>query len=247
MSGINAPAVAVAGQQLTVIMSVNNSGNSDVLDVFPSALTITGPPSSLVLASGPQPTSATSLAKGTAAVFTWVYNVVLPGTITFQGNASCNSGAIVSPLSISAGVSLLAAPTPTDTNTFTETITPFATPLFTGTPTPTPGDHIEIVTATPVLIYPNPNPVPGTTPGRSIDYTVNRPISGAEFRIYTRMGRLIRKAEDTVARNQGICTMNADGVYFHGLAKGVYYYIIIVTDKATGRQAKSPIEKFIVQ
>jgi hypothetical protein len=131
--------------------------------------------------------------------------------------------------------------------TVTQTLTPWVTTVITLTPSLTPGDHIAIITATPVLMRPNPNPVPGETPGRVVDFTVNRGISRAVFKIYTKMGRLIRKAEDTTAQGQGKCTFNAPGVYFKGLAKGVYYYVIIVTDKATGKEAVSPIEKFMVQ
>jgi hypothetical protein len=94
---------------------------------------------------------------------------------------------------------------------------------------------------------PNPNPEPGATPARAVDFTVNRSISKAVLKIYTKMGRLIRKVEDTAVQAQGKCTLNAGGIYFKGLAKGIYYYVIIVTDKDTGRQATSPLEKLIVQ
>ena len=103
------------------------------------------------------------------------------------------------------------------------------------------------MTATPVIIYPNPNPTPGTTPGRSIDFTVNRPISKTVFKIYTSMGRLIRKAEDNTPWSQGKCVINPSGAYFAGLARGTYYYVIIVKDQANGSEAKSPVGKLIVQ
>ena len=137
--------------------------------------------------------------------------------------------------------------TPTEIHTVTQLTPTNTNTLPPGTSTPTPGDIIEIVTATPALIYPNPNPIPGTTPDRVVDYTVNRPISRSVFRIYTVMGRLIRKAEDTTVHVQGKWSFNVDGGYFQGLARGVYYYVIIVKDQATGKEAKSPIGKFIVQ
>jgi hypothetical protein len=97
-------------------------------------------------------------------------------------------------------------------------------------------------------MYPNPNPTPGSQPDRTISFEVNRPVSGTVFRIYTQMGRLIRKYEDLSGQYPGSRSyISIDSGYFKGLARGVYYYVIIVKDKATGRQAKSPIGKFIVQ
>ena len=262
-AGINAPASAVQGQLLTVIMTVNNPGNADITNVAPSTLSIIG--GGLSLASGPTPANDPTLAIGANTTFTWVYNVTGTGGIVIQGTASGNDGALVitsSPVSVSSGITLL-APTPTNTNTYTNTYTSTATPVntntftntatpvgtatFTITPTPTLGNVIEVVTATPVLIYPNPNPTPGTTPDRIIAYTVNRPITKAVFKIYTSMGRLIRRYEDDATQMQGKVLLNVAGSYFSGLARGIYYYVIIVTDQATGTEAKSPIEKVIIQ
>jgi hypothetical protein len=145
------------------------------------------------------------------------------------------------------------SPTMTDTNTVvnsTFTATPTVTNLIIISPTaqvPTPAGSISIVTATPVLIYPNPNPIPGSTPGRNIDFTVSKSISKMVFKAYTSMGRLVRMTEKTGSWAQGKCTLSVDGNSFQGLAKGVYYYVIIVTDNDTGKEAKSPIEKVLIQ
>ena len=61
------------------------------------------------------------------------------------------------------------------------------------------------------------------------------------------MGRLIRKAENTSTYSQGSkCSVLVDGVCFQKLSRGVYYYVIIITDSA-GKEAKSPIAKVVVQ
>lgn len=150
-------------------------------------------------------------------------------------------------------------PSATSTSTNTETLTSTPTSFKTNTPTATltltieitltnTPEIIAIVVETPVFMYPNPNPTPGSQPDRTISFEVNRPVSGTVFRIYTQMGRLIRKYEDLSGQYPGSRSyISIDSGYFKGLARGVYYYVIIVKDKATGRQAKSPIGKFIVQ
>ena len=241
-SSITVPSSVTQGGQLTVVMLVNNNGDTVINNIVPSVLSISGSGAMLNLVSGPLPGNIASLAIGANTAFTWVYDVISsPGVVMFQGNASGNSGAVTSPGSMSTGVTLNQIPTNTHTATATYTYTP------TETATPTKGAVIEVVTATPVLIYPNPNPTPGTTPDRMIDYTVNRPISKTVFKIYTNMGRLIRKAEDNTLRSQGKCAVNVNGKYFQGLARGIYYYVIIVTDQETNTDAKSPIEKIVIQ
>lgn len=146
-------------------------------------------------------------------------------------------------------------PSVTITNTNSPTITITCTTVystFTATPTvtvqvPTPSGTLSIVTLTPVIVYPNPNPIPGSTPGRNIKFTVSRAISKMVFKAYTSMGRLVRMTEKTGSWSQGERFLNIDGSSFQGLAKGVYYYVIIVTDKDTGKEAKSPIEKVLIQ
>ena len=246
-TGINAPTDVTVGQQLTVIMNVNNNGNATVNNIAPSVLTVNGSTAAVTLLSGPQPAIVGSLAVNGNTAFTWLYDVTQSGSITFQGTASGNSGGPVnSPSSMSMSVTLHAAPTPTFTDTFTFSPTPIVTLTFTATSTPTPGNIIAFVTATPVLLYPNPNPVPGTTPGRTIGFTITKPIIKTVFKVYTGMGRLVRKAESTLPQPQGKCALDVDGVYFQGLAKGIYYYVVVVTDQ-TGKEAKSPIEKVVIQ
>jgi len=233
---IEAPASATVGEQIYVTMTVKNNGNSLITGITPAALDITGT-GVLTLVSNPIPGSVASLDINATTTFVWKYTVTTAGYVSIQGTANGNSGAVISPVKTGVGTTLELAPTLTYTRT----------PVVMITPTPTMGNVLVFVTATPVLIYPNPNPTPGTTPSRIIGYTVSRPISKAVFRLYTSMGRLIRQVEDTTAHVQGKALMNVDGSYFQGLSRGIYYYVIIATDKETNTQVKSPIEKAIIQ
>ncbi len=239
ITGMNVPVNVTVGQQLTVVMNVNNNGNALVNNIAPSALTVSVP-ADVSLSTGPSPATVGSLAANGNTEFTWVYTVLQTGTVSFQGTAAGNSGGpVTSAVSNSLSVALLAAPTPTIT----------MTPV--GTATPTPANVIEfftpVDTRTPViLIRPNPNPTPGTTPGRFVDFTVTKPITKTVFKIYTSMGRLIRRVEQTLPPEYGKISIPVDGTIFHGLANGVYYYVVIVTD-TSGVEAKSPISKIVVQ
>ena len=81
---------------------------------------------------------------------------------------------------------------------------------------------------------------------RVIVFTVTKPVSKTVFKIYTSMGRLIRKYENPTTYSQGGKAIVVPGVYFQGMARGVYYYVIIITD-ASGKEAKSPIAKVVIQ
>lgn len=140
--------------------------------------------------------------------------------------------------------------TTVNTATQTNTVIPVGTATVTSTLTPvvpTPGNVLVFVTATPMIIWPNPNSTPGIQPTRIISYNVSRPISKTEFRIYTSMGRLIRETVDNTPRMQGKCLISIDGAQFKGLAKGIYYYVIMVTDAATSKEVKSSIGKVVIQ
>jgi hypothetical protein len=257
-------------------MNVNNNGDTPLTGITPAALNITGSTGQIFIMSGPSPSSVANLAVGAITSFTWVYDVYGPGTLSVDGTASGNAGAtlVTSPSSISAAITLLALPTLTETPIPSVTVTPSytATPLNTatnvntatqtstvipaGTATvtstltpvvPTPGTVLVFVTATPMVIWPNPNATPGIQPTRVISYNVSRPISKTEFRIYTSMGRLIRQSVDNTARLQGKCIISVNGEQFEGLAKGIYYYVIMVTDAATSKEVKSSIGKVVIQ
>jgi endoglucanase len=130
--------------------------------------------------------------------------------------------------------------TPVNTATQTETLLPELSATI------TPANHIEVVTKTPVIIYPNPNPSAGTNPDRFVQFTVSKPIVKTTLKIYTKMSRLIRVYEDKTQQAQGKAGITIPGSRFSGLAKGIYYYVIMVKDEG-GNYATSPIEKVLIQ
>ena len=239
--GLNAPLSVTAGQPVTVIMTVNNNGNSVITDVVPSAITLVGASASLFLTSGPMPAIEASLGAGVYTAFTWIYDSVSTGMVIMQGTASGNSGAVISNTGTTMGTDLAAPPTATGTNT------PVFTATHTSTETPVPGSVLVVVTATPVVIGPNPNTMPGTHTDRIIYFEVTRPISKTVFKVYTINGRLIRKSEDSTPRAQGKCAVSVKSVHFKGLAKGVYYYMLTVTDQVSGVEAKAPAGTVLIQ
>lgn len=92
VSSISAAPVQVSsGQQITVTMTVTNTGGTAVNNVTPSALTINiRGTASVILLSGPIPASA-NIPAGNSQNFTWTYLAISGlsgGTVSFTGNAS---------------------------------------------------------------------------------------------------------------------------------------------------------------
>ncbi len=136
------PASAAAGQGITVIMQVVNTGTNTANNVQPSSLIQTGGGVAAFL-SGPSPASAT-IAGGFSASFTWVYNVTICGNITFSCTASGTDAVDgVSTTSMSASSNTFTCATATATYT---QVPPGST--LTATRTVTPIDSLtSIVTA----------------------------------------------------------------------------------------------------
>ncbi|HPI04534.1 MAG TPA: hypothetical protein PKZ78_11920, partial [Candidatus Goldiibacteriota bacterium] len=91
------PSAVALGNNITVIMTVTNSGMSSANAVTPTGFGYSGS-ASLVFVSGPVPTNAT-ITAGSSSQFTWVYATVGLGSLTFSANASgtdFNSGLPVS-------------------------------------------------------------------------------------------------------------------------------------------------------
>lgn len=103
-SSISIPASMNHSQQITVSMTVNNTGGATASGVAPSALTIGGT-SGAVIVSGPTPATA-NIAGGANQIFTWTYTAnAVSGTLKFTGKATgtdVNSG---SPVSSTSGTS----------------------------------------------------------------------------------------------------------------------------------------------
>jgi uncharacterized repeat protein (TIGR01451 family) len=86
ISCIPLPDPVSVGQNITVIMNVSNTGSDTAINVQPS-ITAVGDASSLSMVSGPIPASG-AIAPAGALQFTWVYNCVGPGTVSFYEEAS---------------------------------------------------------------------------------------------------------------------------------------------------------------
>jgi hypothetical protein len=94
------------GQNITVSMTVQNTGGELAVNVTPSAIT-NNAQSSLKLVSGPTP-SATSIDPLSQETFTWIYTVNTAGMFNFTANASgegyISGSHVSSPLSTSNDV-----------------------------------------------------------------------------------------------------------------------------------------------
>jgi len=131
------PDTVNAGDTITVIMVVTNSGNTAADNVMPSGLVAAGDGSVSVLTS---PSSAASVPAAGSVEFTWTYNADSSGVVTFEGSASGIDA--VGAWAVTGGpaesnVVAIGVPLPTSTFTATPTGTYTATGTFTRTPTAT--------------------------------------------------------------------------------------------------------------
>ncbi len=83
------PASVVSGQQATVTMTATNNGSSALVGITP-ALSVCAGGATETIASGPSPSSVSSLAGGASTVFSWTYAITgNPGdAYCFTGSAS---------------------------------------------------------------------------------------------------------------------------------------------------------------
>ncbi|MGA3060664.1 MAG: hypothetical protein ABSD92_09880 [Candidatus Bathyarchaeia archaeon] len=86
-SSISASGPVNVGGTITVTMTVHNSGSAAANTVVPSSLTLSGT-GSATLASGPTPTSISSIDSGASPTFIWTYTATSAGSLTFSGSAS---------------------------------------------------------------------------------------------------------------------------------------------------------------
>ncbi|HPD19024.1 MAG TPA: hypothetical protein PLF61_05110, partial [Candidatus Goldiibacteriota bacterium] len=75
------------GDFITLIMSVTNTGTTAANNVAPKALLIDGA-ANVNHISGPLPATVPSLSGGAATRFTWTYQALTSGNVTFTGSAS---------------------------------------------------------------------------------------------------------------------------------------------------------------
>ncbi|RKY29200.1 MAG: hypothetical protein DRP74_09130 [Candidatus Omnitrophota bacterium] len=135
----------------------------------------------------------------------------------------------------------------TRTNTPTNTYTPTSTYTGTITETPTPTEEVEQEIED-VVIYPNPNN-PVTDPIK-IRFKITKEGEYIIFRLYTAAARLIKEIKLTKGfadrlLKQGINEIEIPNKYFRNLAKGTYYYLLIIEDK-DGIETRAKIDKLII-
>ncbi|MEA3309025.1 MAG: hypothetical protein U9Q70_05885 [Chloroflexota bacterium] len=83
---VAAPDYLNIGQPITVTMMVTNTGVNTANNINPTLLTIGGS-GGAALATGPTPTSVTTLISGTTTAFTWHYTATNAGPVTWNGAA----------------------------------------------------------------------------------------------------------------------------------------------------------------
>jgi hypothetical protein len=128
---------AVTNQDITLVMGINNSGNSAAGLVSGTVQAVSLGGSSILYAS-PSPFYSSSLAPGDTAIFTWVYTATTAGTLYFSAHAAGleNSSVITSAVT---GSDYVIITDPTRTYTPTATSIPITdTPVIISTNTPTP-------------------------------------------------------------------------------------------------------------
>ncbi len=134
---------AVQGQQITVILRVENTGNT-FTPYCTAALNPTN--ANVIMISNPSP-SYRSISPSAFGMFTWVYEAANPGIVAFSASASAQSGysVINSSLIVSNNIIIsgltptftgTTIPSYTPTSTYTEVYTSTFTPTFTKTQTP---------------------------------------------------------------------------------------------------------------
>jgi hypothetical protein len=96
------PSTVKRGQQITVYMSVTNSGQADATAVTPTALNM-APGGLAALNTTPAP--AAVIAGGTTTVFTWIYDSSAAGNLTFNGTVNASD--------VNTGVALAQPPAST--------------------------------------------------------------------------------------------------------------------------------------
>jgi len=106
-AGASPSQVSSGAQQISLTLSVQNTGEADVvLDALPlPAVTATGSASANA-ASAPASTAGSVLSGGVSKTFTWTWNVGGVGTVAFSASASGkdgNSGVVIAPAPAAAG------------------------------------------------------------------------------------------------------------------------------------------------
>jgi uncharacterized repeat protein (TIGR01451 family) len=133
--GISAyPDPASVGQQITVIMTVTNTGSATAINVSPFSFSLLLGTGSAFMVSGPIPFSVV-LPAGTSQNFTWVFDAAGTGSVCFSGSAQgtdVGTGmTITSPPVLDCITIGMSTPTFTETPTQQDTLMP--TPTITET------------------------------------------------------------------------------------------------------------------
>ncbi len=230
------PSSAVNGQNITIVMQVQNTGANTANNVAPSSLVLTsGGGGSATLVSGPSPANAT-MAKNAQASFTWVYTVSsTTGTVTFNATVSGTDsvdGVTVTSASAMSNACSCSSATKTPTPALsTATMTPIAVPT-------------GVLTVGTVLPYPNPiNPTVWPLNIR-VNVTTDN-IDSMKVKIYTTAYRLIMQKEfDGPSVENGVATLTFDIKDLYNLSEGAYYYVVIA--EKGGVTVRSKVDKIII-
>jgi len=226
------PSSAESGQDITVVMQVQNTGKGAADNVAPSTLVLTsGGGGSATLVSGPSPANYAAIGVGAQASFTWVYKVTsATGTIAFNGTVSGTDAVDGVTMTSASGTS----------NTFTCSA-PTPTPAITATATVGTTGPIKILPPKP---YPNPlNPI--LWPLRIAVNITPSNIDSMTVKIYTAAYRLImQKVFEEPEIENGVATLTFNINDLSGLSEGAYYYVVIA--EQGGVKVRSKVDKIII-
>ncbi len=210
VSGIVSPPDTTVANNITVVITVSNTGSADASNVLPSSL-ITGGTAAASLVSAPS--SAETISAGGAVSFTWIYTATKAGSLSFQSNITgtdSGTGGVIASAAGSNMTILSLIPTPT--------LTPTATTVW--------GDKFVIQD---ILIYPNP-----VGPG-PVDVKMNISITQAAaeitVKIYTVSFRHIMEIYLGAVNTKKITALIPAARIKH-LSAGTYY--VVVTGRSIG-------------
>ena len=141
--------------------------------------------------------------------------------------------------------------TPTYSNTTTYTMINTQTPTFTqtsiivntATHTPTVSEVLEFIKLMPIIVY--PNPVNSSKDNMNIKFYITKNATKYSIKLYTTSFRLIKEIKDELNLKVGTNEIIIENKYMKYLAKGIYYYLLIIEDEK-GNKISSKIQKFII-
>lgn len=215
-----------------------------------NTMTITRTPTETV--TGTQPTTWTYTETTTyTSTFTYTNTITSTNSFTPTGthtNTGTSTGTDTMTVTRTQTGTMTGTqmPTFTYTNTFTYTVTFTNTTANTNTPTathtPKISDVLDFVKMMPIITYPNPA---NAQSDLKIKFFITKTADKIEIKLYTIGFRLIKEISKEINLQAGENNITIENQFLKEVAKGIYYYVIIIEDNK-GKKITSKIQKFMI-